>query len=103
MSVALLLAATSPAPAEPVVIDLLVRQPCDRTDEAVMAEEIVVCGERERQAHYRAAPSQERTATPLHKAEVQVADGAALAVETESQDLGAARAQRAMVRLKIKF
>lgn len=103
MSVALLLAAASPATAEPVVIDLLVRQPCDQGDEAVLANEIIVCGERERQSYYRAAPSGRQTGRPLSKAEVQLAEGTALAVETESEDLGMARAQRAMVRLKIKF
>ncbi len=103
MPVALLLAAASPVAAEPVVIDLLVRYPCDQTDEAVLAAEIIVCAGREGHAHYRAAPSGSEGGKPSPKAEVQLAEGTALAVEAESEDLGMARSQRAMVRLKFKF
>ena len=103
MSVALLLAAASPGAAESVVIDLLVRQPCGQPDEAVMAGEIVVCAERERQAFYGSTRRDRQAGKPLPKAEVQLAEGTKLAIETESADLGMARSQRAMVRLKIEF
>ena len=106
MSVALLLAATSAAAAGagvPVVIDLTVAEPCAEADHAAMNGEIVVCGERERQEYYRIVKSDRQAGKPLPKAEVQVAKGTALAIETESEDLGMARTQRAMVRLKFKF
>ena len=105
MSVVLFLAAAS-APAagaaERVAIELTVRQPCDQADDAALTNEIIVCGERERQAYNQPAPDG-RTGKPAPKAEVQLAEGTVLAVETESEDLGRARTQRAMVRLKFKF
>lgn len=106
VSVALFLAAASASVAsteERVVIDLLVRQPCEQRDEAVLANDIIVCAERERQAYHQAAPSDRQAGKTLPKAELQLAEGTALAVETESEDMGMARSQRAMVRLKFKF
>lgn len=107
MMVFLLMAASgaiAPADAsERVVIDLTAPEPCASTDEAVLANQIVVCGERERQRYYRVVASDRPEGTPLPKAEVQLAEGTTLAAETESADLGMARSQRAMVRLKIKF
>lgn len=102
----LLAAAASPAVAadERVVIDLTVPQPCAEPDEPTSSTEIVVCAQVDRNELYRL-----RTATrtaggkPLPKAEVRLSENSVLAVETESADMGMARAQRAMVRLKIAF
>jgi hypothetical protein len=107
MQAVLLMAAAgpvvAPGPVEPVVIDLLVRPPCEQTDATTLASEIVVCAERTRQSYHGVAPSRRAGGKALPKAEVQLAQGAALALETESADLGMARSQRAMIRLKFKF
>lgn len=106
MPIALVLAASQAAIASADVataFDITVRQPCAPSDEVVISGEIVVCGERERQDAYRLRPVGPGVPRTLPKAEMQVAQGTSLAVETESADLGMARAQRAMVRLKFKF
>ena len=106
MPIYLILAAVAPGAASaepPVVIDLLIPQTCAQTDEAILQSEIVVCGERERQPLHRLNRIDPVTGRSLPKAEVQLADGTSLAAETESADLGMARSQRAMVRLKLKF
>lgn len=86
----------------PLVIDLTVPTPCAEADEAAMNGEIVVCSEKDRQA-LRLSNAHRPPAKPVPKAEVQVTEGVALGLETESADLGMARSQRAMVRLKIKL
>lgn len=106
MSFALLLTVSSTPVAvedERVVIDLTVRQPCDLVNDAASATEIIVCGERERQGYYRAASSSEPVDAAIPKAEVRLAEDTSLVVESESADMGMARSQRAMVRLKFKF
>lgn len=87
----------------PVVIDLTIPQPCPPRDDATGSQEIVVCGERERQASYRLRKLDRGEGQAVPKAEVQIAEGATLGVETESADLGMVRSQRAMVRIKLKF
>lgn len=87
----------------PVVIDILVPQPCEQVDENRISGEIVVCAEADRQSLYRLRNAERQDDRPLPKAEFEIKDGVAVAVETESADLGMARAQRALVRLKIKF
>lgn len=102
----LILGATDPAPdgAEaPTRIDVTVPQPCAEADDDTVGGEIVVCGEREPQARYRLRSVDPKPGSTLPRAEVHLAEGTALAVETESADLGMARSQRAMVRLKFKF
>lgn len=106
MPVFLTLAATSVAVAgaeTPVVIDILVPQPCAQVDESRISGEIVVCAEADRQSLYRLRNADRQDDGSPPKAEVAIKDGVAVAVETESADLGMARAQRALVRLKIKF
>jgi hypothetical protein len=102
-----LAAALSPTPAadaeERVVIDLTVPTPCAPEAESELAEEIRVCARLADASPYRIGRSQVRSAEALPRAEVALAEGATLSAETESADLGMARAQRAMVRLKITF
>jgi len=106
MPVFLTLAVTSVAAAgaeAPVVIDILVPQPCAQVDENRISGEIVVCAEADRQSLHRLRNADRQDDRPPPKAEFELKDGVAVAVETESADLGMARAQRALVRLKIKF
>lgn len=85
------------------MINLLVPQPCTQADDAVISGEIVVCAEADRASIYRLrnADRQDDRAPP--KAEFEIKDGVAVAVEAESADLGMMRAQRALVRLKVRF
>lgn len=88
---------------ERVVIDLTAPQPCRESDELSTASEIVVCAEKDRQERYRLRTDSRPDGKSLPKAEVRLSENATAAVETESADLGMARAQRAMVRFKIAF
>lgn len=106
MPVLPILAAASLAAADaepPVVFDLTIRQPCAEADDGVISGEIVVCAEVDRQSRYRLRDVGGRNGGSPPKAEFEVKPGVALAVETESADLGMVREQRAMVRLKFKF
>ena len=106
MPVLLTLAAASVAVADaaaPVMIDLLIPQPCARPDDSVMSGEIVVCAKSDGQSPYRLQNADRQDANSPPKAEFELKDGLAVAVETENAELGMARAQRAMVRVKIKF
>lgn len=106
MPVLLTLAAASAAVAHaepPVVIDILVPEPCAQVDESRISGEIVVCAEADRQSLYRLRRADRQDDGSPPKAELEIGEGVAVAVETESADLGMARAQRALVRLKIKF
>lgn len=87
----------------PVVIDLTIPQPCAEANDAAISGEIVVCAEVERQSLYRLRNADRQNDRTLPKAEFALQDGVSLAVETENADLGMARAQRALVRLKFKF
>lgn len=87
----------------PVVIDLLVPQPCAQADDSAISGEIVVCAEVDRQSLYRLRNADRQDDGSPPKAEFEIRDGVAVVVETESADLGMARAQRALVRLKVKF
>jgi hypothetical protein len=100
MPVFLILAAANVAGASVV---MLIPQPCTQAEDAAINGEIVVCGERERQSSHRLRRLDRQTDNTPLKAEIQLADGTSVGVETESADLGMVRAQRAMVRVKFKF
>ncbi len=103
---AILLLAAAPASSktpERGVIDLTVPRPCPEADEPSVANEIVVCAEKDRQERYRLRTDARPDGKALPKAEVRLSENATAAVETESADLGMARAQRAMVRFRIAF
>lgn len=86
--------------APPQTIDLTIRQPCP----APSPGEIVVCaGQDDGRSPYRIQPTPPPSGSAIPKAETQLADGVAAAVETESHDVGGFPSKRAMVRLKIKF
>lgn len=87
----------------PLVIDLLIPRPCAQADDGVISGEIVVCAEADRQSLHRLQSADRPDDASSPKAEFEIKEGVAVAVETESADLGMARAQRAMVRVKIKF
>ena len=100
----LFLAATSAAgasDADRVVIDLTVPAPCAGEEYRIQTE-IVVCAKRE-DGSQRLAKGESAGTQALPRAAVQVAEGAELSAETESADLGMARSQRLMMRLKFKF
>lgn len=101
-----LLAAVAPAAVEAgdrVVIDLTAPQPCAEPDEPTSSTEIVVCAQTGRNERYRLRSTTRTGGKPLPKAEVRLSENSTVAVETESADMGMARAQRAMVRFKIAF
>lgn len=101
----LFLAATSAAgasDADRVVIDLTVPAPCAGEEYRIQTE-IVVCAKREDGEANRLTDARTSDPEALPRAAVQLADGTELSAETESADLGMARSQRLMVRLKLKF
>jgi hypothetical protein len=81
-------------------VDLTIHQPCQQ--QSVASDEVVVCAGSGGQSPYRLEqqPGQRKNDP---KAQLQVAEGVAAAVETESADVGGFPSNRAMVRLKIKF
>ncbi|WP_395623327.1 hypothetical protein [Sphingomonas daechungensis] len=95
----LLTQVASAAPRE--VIDLTIPQPCVA---APADGEVVVCANRNGESPYRLRQPRGKVAeTDLPKAEVQVANGVAIAGETEQADVGGFPSNRAMIKLKIKF
>lgn len=95
--------AVAPVEAERLVIDLLVPPPCAEDDVQRLQGELVVCANREGDERDRLADPGAVAADGLPRAELQLADGTVVSAETESADLGMARSQRLMVRLKLKF
>ena len=93
------------APVDPdrVVIDLTVPAPCADDDVQRLQGEIVVCARTDPGDNDRSPVPQAAGRDAMPRAEVQLSEHAALAAEAESADLGMARSQRMMVRLKIKF
>ena len=89
--------------AERVVIDLLVPPPCSGDDLQRLQGEIVVCASRDGDGRHRVTDPKAATAEALPRAELRLADGTVVSAETESADMGMARSQRLMVRLKFKF
>lgn len=104
MIASLVLAATSAAAAseaERVVIDLTAPPPCEGNEYRIQTE-IVVCAKRD-DGSQRLAKGEPAGTQALPRAAVQLAEGAELSAETESADMGMARSQRLMMRLKLKF
>ena len=84
----------------PQRIDLTIQQPCQ--PQAASPDEVVVCA-RPGESPYRLQQPPARPAKRIPKAEVKIAEGVAVAGETEAADVGGQVSNRAMVRLKIKF
>ena len=90
---------------EPVRIDILVPPPCDaQQPRPTSSNEIVVCARRQDNSQYRLEDTASKPRDKgIPKAQVQLAKGVTVSAETESEDFGMARSNRAMVRFKIKF
>ncbi|MEO1967291.1 MAG: hypothetical protein ABGW87_01085 [Sphingomonadaceae bacterium] len=90
---------------EPVRIDILVPPPCAaQQQQPTSTSEIVVCARRQDNSQYRLEDTVPQSRNKgLPKAQVQLAKGVSVSAETESEDFGMARSNRAMVRFKIKF
>ena len=82
-------------------IDILVPQPCNSQDP--FSDEVVICAKREGESPYRLKQPVRRIENGLPKAQVNLADGVAAAVETEAANVGGFQSNRAMVRLKVRF
>lgn len=95
--------APAPGDSERVVINIIAPAPCSDKDDIGFDEEIVVCAKREQASTHRISGAEGSVDQLVPRAEVRLADGTTVAAETESTDLGMARSQRLMVRLKVKF
>jgi hypothetical protein len=102
-SILAIVLAAAPVEAERVVIDLTVSTPCADDRDETLEDEILVCAKIDGASPYRIVGARDATTEPLPHAELQLSDDAKLSAETESADLGMARSQRLMVRLKFKF
>lgn len=86
-----------------VVIDLTVPTPCAEQEQGGLVDEIVVCAKIDGESPYRLGRVISANRASMPRAEVRLSEGTSVSAETESEDLGMARSQRAMVRLKIDF
>lgn len=86
-----------------VVIDLTVSEPCAADEVQRLQSEIVVCARRDGDGRDRLTNVKTANTGILPRAELHLSDGTVLSAETESADLGMARSQRLMVRVKFKF
>lgn len=87
---------------ERVIIDIKVPAPCENEQDSI-SDEIVVCGTVDRAERYRVPRLTTVEETTLPRARFDVSDSVAVSAEAEAVDLGMARSNRAMVRVKIKF
>lgn len=83
----------------PQVIDLTTHNTCSRKT----ADEIVVCGERDRSARYRIKQSVLPAKEGIPAAQLKLGKGVNASAETEQADVGGFPSERVMIRLKIKF
>lgn len=89
--------------AAPLRIDLTVPTPCPEAEQRLETE-LVVCARTEDAVRHRLdRDTKGKGGGGIPPALVELKPGTTLSAETESADLGMARAQRLMVRLKVKF
>ena len=85
------------------MIDVTVPTPCAEQEPGGLADEIVVCAKIDRESPYRLGRVASASRASMPRAEVRLSERASVSAETESEDFGMVRSQRALVRLKIEF